>query len=173
MHGPDRGCCRHGCTYRRAGGDLDQRAERRTRLLAPPGRDAETFTDGWLHSGDIGRFDDDGFVSSSIAPKTWSSAAEKISRALRWRPGFTSTPMSSRQLCSRCRTQHSVRKSPPWWPPSQRSAFMPKVREHAADRLAAFKVPAKAWITATPLPCNPAGKVLKRELQARYAVSMP
>jgi acyl-CoA synthetase (AMP-forming)/AMP-acid ligase II len=38
----------------------------------------------------------------------------------------------------------------------------------ARNRIAAFKVPSRVWFTAEPLPRNPAGKVLKRELRARF-----
>jgi len=40
-----------------------------------------------------------------------------------------------------------------------------ELREHVAQRLAAFKVPAHVYFRPTPLPRNPAGKVLKRELR--------
>jgi len=41
-----------------------------------------------------------------------------------------------------------------------------ELREHVAARLAAFKVPARIWFRDEPLPRNPAGKILKRELKA-------
>ena len=42
----------------RRGGAADPRAERRRRLLGRPGETAETFVDGWLHTGDVARIDD-------------------------------------------------------------------------------------------------------------------
>jgi long-chain acyl-CoA synthetase len=42
------------------------------------------------------------------------------------------------------------------------------VREHVAQRLAAFKVPAHVWITSEELPRNASGKVLKRELRDQF-----
>ena len=39
------------------------------------------------------------------------------------------------------------------------------LRQHVAERLAAFKVPVRVWFRDEPLPRNPAGKVLKRELR--------
>jgi long-chain acyl-CoA synthetase len=39
------------------------------------------------------------------------------------------------------------------------------LREHVAGRLARFKVPAHVYFRDEPLPRNPAGKVLKRELR--------
>jgi long-chain acyl-CoA synthetase len=39
------------------------------------------------------------------------------------------------------------------------------LRAFVGERLAAFKVPARVWFRDEPLPRNPAGKVLKRELR--------
>jgi long-chain acyl-CoA synthetase len=39
------------------------------------------------------------------------------------------------------------------------------LRDHVGGRLAAFKVPVRIWLRDEPLPRNPAGKVLKRELR--------
>ena len=43
------------------------------------------------------------------------------------------------------------------------------VRAHVATRLAGFKVPAHVYFRSEPLPRNPAGKVLKRELRDELA----
>jgi len=42
------------------------------------------------------------------------------------------------------------------------------VRAHVAAQLAGFKVPAHVFFRAEPLPRNPAGKVLKRDLRDEY-----
>ena len=42
-----------------------------------------------------------------------------------------------------------------------------ELANHVAERLAAFNVPAHFFFTDEPLPRNPAGKVLKRELRAQ------
>ena len=39
------------------------------------------------------------------------------------------------------------------------------LRDHVAARLAAFKVPVKVWFRDEPLPRNPQGKILKRDLR--------
>ncbi len=36
--------------------------------------------------------------------------------------------------------------------------------QHVAARLAAFKVPVQVWFVDEPLPRNPAGKLLNRQL---------
>ena len=40
-----------------------------------------------------------------------------------------------------------------------------ELRAHVRERLAAFKVPVRIWFYDEPLPRNPAGKILKRELR--------
>jgi len=40
-----------------------------------------------------------------------------------------------------------------------------ELRVHVAARLAAFKVPVRVWFRDEPLPRNPAGKILKRDLR--------
>ena len=42
-----------------------------------------------------------------------------------------------------------------------------ELREHVRARLAAFKVPTRIWFLDEPLPRNPAGKILKRDLRQR------
>ena len=43
------------------------------------------------------------------------------------------------------------------------------LREHVAERLAAFKVPVRIEIRSEPLPRNPSGKILKRQLKEELA----
>jgi long-chain acyl-CoA synthetase len=42
-----------------------------------------------------------------------------------------------------------------------------ELRAHVAERIASFKVPTHIWFSSEPLPRNPAGKVLKRDLRAQ------
>ena len=42
-----------------------------------------------------------------------------------------------------------------------------ELARHVRERLAGFKVPTHFWFRSEPLPRNPAGKVLKRQLRDR------
>ena len=46
-----------------------------------------------------------------------------------------------------------------------KSATEDELKRHVAERLAAFKVPVRIWFRDEPLPRNPAGKILKRDLR--------
>jgi len=43
-----------------------------------------------------------------------------------------------------------------------------ELRDFLAPRLAAYMIPSRVAFTSEPLPRNPAGKLLKREMPARY-----
>ena len=47
------------------------------------------------------------------------------------------------------------------------------IQEHVASRLAAFKVPVRVWFSDEPLPRNPAGKILKRQLRDDLIADSP
>jgi long-chain acyl-CoA synthetase len=43
-----------------------------------------------------------------------------------------------------------------------------ELRDFVGERLASFKVPSRIAVWTEPLPRNPAGKVLKRDLRDRF-----
>lgn len=131
-----------------------------------PDKTAETFIDGWLHTGDLARIDDDGFVQivdrckdmicrggenvycveveNVLAqhPAVFEAAVLGVADAMMGeKVGAVVVPLPGANL-----------------DPREIRAF---VKEHIAD----FNAPQYVCFRAEPLPRNPAGKVLKPALR--------
>jgi long-chain acyl-CoA synthetase len=131
-----------------------------------PEATAETFTDGWLHSGDLARIDEEGFVYIVDRAKDLlirggeNISSVEVESAIFEHPAVADVavigiphPVLGEEVGAVV-----VRK-----PGAELTAE--ELRAHVAARLAAFKVPAHVFFRDEPLPRNPAGKVLKRELR--------
>jgi long-chain acyl-CoA synthetase len=127
---------------------------------------AEAFTDGWFHTGDLGRLDADGNLyvvdrlKDMIIRGGENIYAAEIEGALYEHDDITEVAVigvPSERLGEEVGAVVRVRGG----------AVLTEddVRSHVAGRLAAFKVPAHVWITKDELPRNASGKVLKRELR--------
>jgi acyl-CoA synthetase (AMP-forming)/AMP-acid ligase II len=133
-----------------------------------PEQTAETFVDGWLHSGDLARIDDEGLVFIVDRKKDMINRGGEnvycveVENALAAHPavsevavvgvpdsmmgekvGAVVVPLPGRDL-----------------DPQELLAF---AKEHLAD----FKVPQYVSVRTDPLPRNPGGKVLKPPLRAQ------
>ncbi len=133
-----------------------------------PAETESTFTDGWLHSGDLARIDDEGFVYIVDRAKDLvirggeNISSVEVEAALFEHPAVTDAavigvphPVLGEEVGAVVHTA----------PGSTVSAD--ELRRHVGSQLAAFKVPAHIWFFDEPLPRNPAGKILKRELKER------
>ena len=131
-----------------------------------PEATAETFTDGWLHSGDIARLDEDGFVyivdraKDMIIRGGENVYCSEVEDALYEHPAVSDAAVIGLPhdvlgeevgAVVQLRTGHEVTED--------------DLRSFVGERLAAFKVPVRVWFRDEPLPRNPAGKILKRELR--------
>ena len=131
-----------------------------------PEATAETIVDGWLRTGDLGRIDDEGFVYVE------DRAKDMILRA------------GENVYCAEVEAaiyEHpSVYEAAVFGVPHERLgeevavAIVPRLgttvdaeelRSFLSQRIAAFKIPTKVVTFADPLPRNPAGKILKRQLR--------
>ena len=133
-----------------------------------PEANAETIVDGWLRSGDIGRFDAEGFVYVEDRVKDMIlRAGENIYGA---------------EVESAIYDHPAVHEAAVFGVPHERLgeevgvAILPKAGvvldpkdlwNFLEGKLAAFKVPSHVIVMSEPLPRNAAGKFLKRDLQQR------
>jgi long-chain acyl-CoA synthetase len=137
-----------------------------------PEETAATFVDGWVHSGDIGRIDDEGFLSIVDRAKDIiirggeNVASAEVEAALFEHPAVADAAaiaVPHTVLGEEVGVVVCVRPGTTVTPE--------ELREHVAARVAAFKVPAHVYFRTEPLPRNPAGKVLKRELREQVTGS--
>jgi acyl-CoA synthetase (AMP-forming)/AMP-acid ligase II len=139
-----------------------------------PEATAATFTEGWLHTGDVAEIDDEGFVHIVDRAKDMvirggeNVYSVEVESVLFEHPGVTDAAVIGiphQVLGEEVGAVVQVR------PDSDISAE--DLREYVAARLAAFKVPVRVWLRDEPLPRNPAGKVLKRELREELVDQAP
>ena len=131
-----------------------------------PEATAETIVDGWLRSGDVGRIDKDGYfyiedrLKDMILRGGENVYCAEVEAAIYEHP--------------------AVHEVAVFGVPDERLGEEVAVAIHLADgasltadelrsflstRIAAFMIPSRVWIVDDPLPRNPAGKFLKRELR--------
>jgi long-chain acyl-CoA synthetase len=137
-----------------------------------PEATAETIVDGWLRSGDIGRVDDEGYfyiedrLKDMILRGGENVYCAEVEAAIYEHP--------------------AIHEAAVFGIPDERLGEEVAVAIHLVDgatltreelcaflskKIAAFMIPSRVLIVTDPLPRNPAGKFLKREL--REAVASP
>jgi len=131
-----------------------------------PEETASTFTEGWLHSGDIGRIDEQGrlFIvdrAKDIIIRGGENVyCVEVEAAL-----FEHHAVAD---CAVIGVPHPVLGEEVGAVVVLRpgeDVGADELARFVRERLAAFNVPSRFWFRAEPLPRNPAGKVLKRELR--------
>ena len=138
-----------------------------------PEASAETFRNGWLHTGDIGRLDEDGLLFLLDRAKDM---------LIRGGENVYCVEVEN-ALCSHPAVKDAAVIGKPHPVLGQEVAAVVQVSgepvvgeaaliEHCRARLAAFKVPATIEVRTEPLPVNASGKVIKRQLQNElFAIS--
>jgi long-chain acyl-CoA synthetase len=131
-----------------------------------PEATAETFTDGWLHSGDLARLDDEGFVYIVDRAKDMvirggeNVYCVEVESVLYDHPDVMDAAvvgLPHKVLGEEVGAVVQVRPGA--------ALTADALRAHVAQHLAGFKVPVRIDIRETPLPRNANGKILKRQLR--------
>ena len=135
-----------------------------------PEATAETLVDGWLRSGDIGRIDEEGFIYVQDRAKDMVlRGGENIYCAEVEAALYEHGDVYEAAVFGLPHERLGEEVAAVIHPKPGRVVDVAAIRDHVAQRLAAFKVPSYIEVTETPLPRNPAGKFLKRELREEIA----
>jgi long-chain acyl-CoA synthetase len=138
-----------------------------------PEATAAAITDGWFHTGDAGRLDEDGFLYVADRLKDVvirggeNVYAAEVEAALYEHPDVTEAAIIGVPHERLGEEVHAVVRLRD----GSAGVDADALRAHVAERLAAFKVPGVVHLTARTLPRNAAGKVLKRQLREELAPS--
>ena len=129
---------------------------------------AEAMSGGWLHTGDLGRVDEDGYVYLAGRARDFIKrggemiSPQEVEEVLREHPSVEDAAV--------------IGVADLHWGESVRAVVVPATGwgvdeagliEHCRNRLASFKRP-ESVMEVNELPRNALGKVLKRELRRRF-----
>jgi fatty-acyl-CoA synthase len=132
---------------------------------------AETIRDGWLHSGDLGVLDEDGYLfivdrlKDVIVSGGENIASSEVERVLYEHPAIAEVAV----VAGPDERWNEVPVAFYVTAPGE-TVDAGQLERHCRASLAGYKVP-KGFIAIDALPRNPSGKVLKRELRDRAAAS--
>jgi len=134
-----------------------------------PDATAAAITDGWLHSGDLARLDDDGFVyivdraKDMIIRGGENVYCAEVESRLHEHPAIVEAAVIGVPHDDLGEEVGAVLRLAPG-----ATLDAEELRTWLAPRMAKFKIPAHVWFTDHELPRNPGGKILKNELRDRF-----
>jgi long-chain acyl-CoA synthetase len=139
-----------------------------------PEETALTFTRGWLHSGDIARLDSDNFIyivdraKDMIIRGGENVYSVQVEAALFEHPAVADCAVIGVPEPTLGEEVGAVVVLRPGF-----KVGAEELSAHVRNRLAGFMVPTHIWFRDEPLPRNPAGKVLKRQLRDELVGPVP
>jgi long-chain acyl-CoA synthetase len=135
---------------------------------------ALTFTEGWLHTGDIARLDDENFIyivdraKDLIIRGGENVYSVQVEAALYEHPAVADCAVIGVPHPTLGEEVGAVVVLRPG-----QKVGAEELSQHVRQRLAGFMVPTHIWFRSEPLPRNPAGKVLKRTLRDELVGPLP
>jgi long-chain acyl-CoA synthetase len=138
--------------------------------LNRPEATAETITDGWLHTGDVARIDEDGFIYIVDRKKDMvlrggeNVYCAEVEAAIHHHPAVAEAcvfGVPDQRLGEEVAAAVVLR--------SGHHLNANELRAHCADHLSRHKIPRYIWFLTEPLPRNASGKFLKRELKEKLS----
>ena len=131
-----------------------------------PEQTAETFVDGWLHSGDLARIDDDGRVSIVDRKKDMINRGGENVYCVEVENALAAHPdVGEVAVIGVPDSMMGEKVGAVVVPRPGRSPDVAELTSFAREHLADFKVPQYVVVRSEPLPRNPGGKVLKPSLR--------
>ena len=131
-----------------------------------PDQTAETFVDGWLHSGDLARIDDEGLVYVVDRKKDMINRGGENVYCVEVENALAAHPAVGEVAVVGVPDPMMGEKVGAVVVPLPGGGLDPQeLLVFAKERLADFKVPQYVAIRSEPLPRNPGGKVLKPPLR--------
>ncbi|MFC4533481.1 class I adenylate-forming enzyme family protein [Sphaerisporangium dianthi] len=131
-----------------------------------PDATAQTFVNGWLHTGDLARVDEDGYVYIVDRAKDMvirggeNVYCAEVEAALFEHPAVDDAAVIGIPDDELGEQVGAVVRLKPGT-----SATAEELREFLRGVLAPFKIPVRFWFRDTELPRNPGGKILKTHLR--------
>jgi len=131
-----------------------------------PDATAETFVDGWLHTGDLGRIDDDGLLYIVDRKKDMINRGGENVYSIEVEGALAGAPgVGEAAVLGVPDEMMGEKVGAVIVPAGERDVNVDEVIAHVRERLADFKVPQYVGLRSDPLPRNPGGKVLKDRLR--------
>ena len=136
----------------------------------------DAFRDGWLRTGDLGRFDEHGLIYIADRAKDmvisggeniYCAEVERVLSMLEWQVEVALFGVADDRLGERAVAAIVPRDD------LASQADADEVRAHVRVHLADYKVPSEVRFDLGPLPRNDLGKVDKAELARRYHETAP
>jgi long-chain acyl-CoA synthetase len=131
-----------------------------------PEATAETFVDGWLHTGDMARVDEDGLIYIVDRAKDMINRGGENVYSLEVENALAGAPgVGEAAVVGVPDEMMGEKVGAVIVPAAGGDVDVAAVIAHVADEIADFKVPQYVAVRDEPLPRNPGGKVLKAQLR--------